>query len=167
MCWRCLALRADTRWVVPERNLRPRLLWAVLYADVSNVSLELQFRAFRSWLLCKPHWGWEGGSLYLWSSLVYIYFFLPDMPISSENSWKQLCSWLEEFFLRTSTHSILPTCCPQNFLATHTVHEPRRGSPCPIACLEAQPVSCVIINPYLPKTHKHGELPLLRARGLR
>lgn len=95
--------------------------------------------------------------------LACLCIFSPGMTLSSENSGKQLCSGLEEFFPRTSTHSLLTTCCPQNFLATRTVHEPRRGSPRPIACPEAQPVSCVMINPYLPRTHRLAERPRLRA----
>ena len=87
-------------------------------------------------------------SLYLLSSCV----FLPEIAISCENSHQQCYS--VDFKHHSSEKSLTPlltTCCPQNFLATYTVHEPQRGLLCPITCLKAQPVSCVIINPLSPE----------------
>lgn len=73
------------------------------------------------------------------SSLVYMYLLLNTPRIFSYPS----------VFRNTGEKplAMLATCCPQNFSATYTVHEPQRSLLCPIACSEAQPDSCVIINP--------------------
>lgn len=81
---------------------------------------------------------------------MYFFFFLIyhdplKTPVNSYSVDFQNQSWGKAL---TSSPT---TCCPQNFLATYTVHEPQRGLLCPIAGLKAQPVSCVIINPLSPE----------------
>ena len=117
-----------------------------------NISLELQSHALRSRLFSGSFFFLKVffflNSLYLLSSCV----FLPEIAISCENSHQQCYS--VDFKHHSSEKSLTPlltTCCPQNFLATYTVHEPQRGLLCPITCLKAQPVSCVIINPLSPE----------------
>ena len=114
-----------------------------------NISLELQFHALRSrlffWFLFFKRL--KKNSLYLLSSCV----FLPEIPISCENSHQQCYSADFKHHSSEKLTALLTTCCPQNFLATYTVHEPQRGLLCPITCLKAQPVSCVIINPLSPE----------------
>ena len=95
-----------------------------------------------------------------------MYFSLLIYPNLLKTPVRGLCSWLQDPLLRKSTPSLLTTCCPQNFLATHTVHEPRPGPPCPIACLQAQPVSCVIINPLSPEDTETERSRCFSAQGL-
>lgn len=111
-----------------------------------SISLELQFHALRSFFLFpKPQ---EIVSIKL-TCLCIFFFLIYHYPLKIPVN-----SYSVDFKNRSREKALTSsptTCCPQNFLATYTVHEPQRGLLCPIACLKAQPVSCVIINPLSPE----------------